>query len=118
MSNDITFMRGYGFPRGSGMDYAGYGGLLVNNPRRFAAQPIPYVPEPSVFQKIPALDGFGDESSFGTEYTFRPEPMGYGDMTLPTLDVETGEWVQEAPKAGKALGWLALAAGLYFAFGR
>lgn len=131
--SDITFMRGYGFPRGSGMDYAGYGyagygGMLVNQPRRFAAetQKIPFVPEPSIFAKIPALDGLGED--FGTEYDFRiergpPNPNALGDMVLPTLDVETGEWIQE-PTAGaassgkKVLGMLAVAAGLYYLFGR
>ncbi len=66
---DITLMRGYGFPRGSGMDYAGYGSHKP--PQRSAASRIPLVPEPSLFAKIPALDGLGED--FGTEYVFEEE---------------------------------------------
>ncbi len=71
--SDITFMRGYGFPRGSKMDFAGY---LVQNRHFRGSRPVPYMPEPSIFEKIPALDG-GD---FGSE------------MYLPTLDVDSGQW--------------------------
>lgn len=119
--SDITFMRGYGIPRGAGMDYAGYHGMLVNSQRRrpMGAASIPLAPEPGVFAKIPALDGF--EESYGSEYTFRREhaPAGYGDMVLPTLDTETGEWLPvERNGTAKLLGLAAVGVGLWWLFGR
>lgn len=117
---DITFMKGYGFPRGSRMDYAGYashsplqihgrmngfGGLLVNNRRFRAAPSIPYAPEPGIFSKIPALDGMDE---FGTEYTFEPEePITPGPMYGPEyrpdqLGMSTGK------KVAMGLGLLGL----------
>lgn len=72
--SDITFMKGYGFPRGSQMDYAGYGMLVPTQRQRMNAyQRIPTAVEPSLFEKIPALDGM---SEFGTEYTFTEEEAG------------------------------------------
>lgn len=116
---DITMMRGYGFPRGGQMDYAGYrgfNGVLVNSmPRRYGyAASIPMVPEPNVFEKIPPLDGFG------TDYVFRREHPGYGDMVLPTLDTETGEWLpaERPSNVGKVLGLAAVGVGLWWLFGR
>lgn len=105
---DITLMRGYGFPKGSKMDYAGYGAA----PRIMRA-----VSEPSIFAKIPALDGLGED--FGTEYTV-------GDMVLPELDLTAGAlpveqqpgWGTGRPSGSGVLGALALGVGLYFLFGR
>lgn len=106
--SDVTFMRGYGFPRGSKMDYAGYAGaprgvtfrgghgfagmLVPSNygtaPR---ARPVaPYMPEPSVFAPIPALDGFNSDEAFGTE------------LLLPTLDLNSGQWLPEDQTGGGA----------------
>lgn len=95
---DITFMKGYGFPSGRGMDYAGYSGggrgsgfagVLVDNRRRVPsfADRIPHVPAPSIFAKIPALDGYSEESA-----------SPYGDMLLPEMDFRT----PAGPEAGPA----------------
>jgi hypothetical protein len=104
--SDITFTRGYGFPKGSAMDYAGYAGLrrggfgmLVNTRRRqmrgYAA--IPSLPEPSIFEKIPALDGLGEGGGeFGSEYVFTRDRAALGRYgeggTLPTYHAETDSW--------------------------
>lgn len=100
MSKDITLMRGYGFPKGSTMDYAGYG----NYGRRFRATSS--TREPSIFAKIPALDGLGED--FGSEYTFG------ADMVLPEMDFTDVQPPATAGGTGKALGVAAVAIGLYF----
>lgn len=110
---DITLMRGYGFPRGSAMDYAGYASYRAAPVRR-----VRVVSEPSIFAKIPALDGLGED--FGSEYTFS------ADMVLPELDLSPGAppvkqqpgWGTPRPRPSGmgVLGVLAVGAGLYFLF--
>lgn len=96
--SDITMIRGYGFPRGGAMDYAGYRGFAGNpnpnagdlnyGPVRFEGPTasqlrIQSMPDPSVFAPIPALDGiFCEEGygpvrfgAFGTELTLGPITM-------------------------------------------
>lgn len=106
--SDITFMKGYGFPRGSRMDYAGYG-ALVNSRRRGLStfERIPVMPEPSIFEKIPALDGI--DGSFGTEYTFEEDEISAGPVYGPEYRPD------ELRKGGDGLLWgLGALAALWF----
>lgn len=120
--SDVTFMRGYGFPRGSKMDFAGlrgFSGMLVNNrPRQMsAAQKIPFVPEPSIFQTMPAMDGLSD---FGTEYdlpVLGPDGEYQGEATT-TYGPEYRPDLLKPSGGGKVLGMLALGAGLLWFLGR
>lgn len=113
---DITFMRGYGFPKGGQMDYAGYGGhplqhrfagVIVNNRRR-PGLGVPYVGEPSLFEKIPSLDGMGE---FGSEYTFEPDNITPG----PEYGPEYRPDQLQQGNLGAMAGWgLAALVGLWF----
>jgi hypothetical protein len=90
------------------MDYAGYGDVRTVRRVRSA-------PEPSIFAKIPALDGMGED--FGTEYTFSD------DMVLPEMDLSPGAvpveqqpgWGTPRPGMG-VLGVAALGVGLWLLF--
>lgn len=93
---DVMFVRGYGFPRGSKMDYAGMGGFGGYGDAID-------LPEASLFDPIPALDGYS----------------GYGDTTLPTLDLSAGApppSAQAGYGASGALGLLPLAGLALIAF--
>lgn len=120
--SDITFMRGYGFPRGTQMDYAGYSGfnglLVANQPRRSmgAHSKVPFVPEPSIFEKIPALDGFAEDNSrvflpLGDDPTYGPEYDPYA-LEHPVQGPEYRPELLNPPMSTGAkvgLGLLALA---------
>ena len=105
MSSDVTFVRGYGFPRGGAMDYAGLGDAGCDcggrcGPcgqrramGRFASRAV-RMPEASLFETIPALDGY-NETEGSVDLTFGPlelEP----NRVLPTLDPQTGRWYNDA----------------------
>lgn len=84
---DVTFVRGYGFPRGSSMDYAGYGdaggcggscGGGCGGCGSSARRPMARLHDGNMFAPIPSMDGFGDETPSA--------------MVLPTLDTTTGRW--------------------------
>lgn len=74
--SDVTFVRGYGFPRGSRMDYAGLGdasgGAAATKVGPF---PVLDLPEPDLYMTIPPLDGYDG---------------ALGDTQLPTLDLSQG----------------------------
>lgn len=110
--SDVTFVRGYGFPRGSSMDYAGYSGHTAagyghpgscgggcgcagcgSRPmgralRGYGARTIP---DASLFATIPALDGY-NETEGETEVTVGPITMQESEMVLPTYDFNTAKW--------------------------
>lgn len=77
--SDVTFVRGYGFPRGSRMDYAGMGDASAAAPGSAGPMvgpfPVVELPEPELFSTIPPLDGYDG-------------PIG--DTTLPQLDLSPG----------------------------
>lgn len=110
--SDITFMKGYGFPRGSRMDYAGYG-VLVNSRRQFRAPLMPTMPEPGIFAKIPALDGMDEGGSFGTEYTFTEgEDIDAGPVYGPEYHPELMQ--SQGGNASGVLWGLGALAALWF----
>jgi len=99
--SDITFMKGYGFPRGSAMDYAGYAGNpdpsagdLNYGPVRFegvtqSRMRIRSMPDPSNFAPIPALDGIFCEDGYGPVRFGRARRYGDGvDVTMGPLTVD------------------------------
>ena len=82
--SDITFMKGYGFPRGSAMDYAGYAG----NPDPSAGD-LNYGPVrfEGVTQSRMRIRSMPDPSNFGglPDRLARLEPLALSQLGLLVL---------------------------------
>lgn len=82
---DITFVKGYGFPKGGTMDYAGYGAYGTH---------VHTLPDPSVFVAIPPMDGIAGDDHYGPVQFVDSlggldyGPVHYGDSDGTDIDLD------------------------------
>lgn len=88
---DVMFVRGYGFPKGSKMDFAGYAGRSAF--AGYGDSSAIDLPEAALFAPIPALDGY----------------EGYGDTPSDNTNLQADPNIPQAGWTGGGLGILPLA---------